>query len=174
MWDWETTPRLRQHRWEIECDFGTSASRRKRRWRKFWSAIDATGDCWLWNGSRTPNGYGKFGKDYAHRLIWEILVGPIPDGLIVCHHCDVKNCVNPDHLFVGTYADNTADMVQKGRQRWDVNKAGERNGRATFTREQVERIRAEADQGTSQKELIQRYAAPQSTINHIVRRYTWK
>lgn len=69
---------------------------------RFWSKVDASGDCWLWVAGRTPNGYGKFkiaGQSLgAHRVAWRLLVGPIPDGLAIDHLCKVKRCVNPDHL----------------------------------------------------------------------------
>lgn len=76
--------------------------------------------CWEWTGWRA-HGYGYFfheGKDQrAHRVSYELFVGSIPDGLVVMHSCDNRPCVNPDHLSVGTQADNVRDMVAKGRQR---------------------------------------------------------
>lgn len=77
--------------------------------------------CWLWTASLRPgSGYGQLrvGRTiaFAHRIAYELFVGLIPNGLYVCHHCDVKQCVNPDHLFLGTAKDNTQDMIRKGRQ----------------------------------------------------------
>lgn len=78
---------------------------------------DANG-CWIWNG-RKSNGYGQMkvnGKSVrAHRLSYELFKGDIPAGLFVCHRCDVRSCVNPDHLFLGTGYDNVQDMIQKDR-----------------------------------------------------------
>lgn len=93
---------------------------------KFWSKVSKTDGCWLWTGSRSGNNkrpeslYGSFylgsGKKIrAHRYSYEISKGSIPEGMLVCHSCDTPLCVNPDHLWLGTSADNNKDCLDKGR-----------------------------------------------------------
>ena len=86
----------------------------------FESRIEKDGNnCWNWTKGLTTRGYGKIkfaGKSTtAHRVSWLKYKGQIPDGLLVCHHCDNCKCVNPDHLFIGTAMDNNQDMMRKGR-----------------------------------------------------------
>lgn len=90
---------------------------------RFWEKVMIPpGDgCWLWVATLSSTGYGMFTvrrglRAATHRFSWELHFGPIPDGLLVCHHCDVPACVRPDHLFLGTHADNARDSVQKGRR----------------------------------------------------------
>lgn len=96
--------------------------------------------CWLWTGAMNTSGYGKVmrGKKHkgAHRVSWERVNGPIPDDLCICHKCDVRRCVNPDHMFLGSIRDNFDDMRAKGR-----NARGETNGMAKLNEADVKRIR---------------------------------
>jgi len=93
-------------------------------WERFWAKVDRSGDCWVWIGTRWPTGYGQMRGDgrqlMAHRVAWQIVKGPIPEGLFVCHKCDNPPCVRPDHLFLGTAADNTRDRDVKGRNGYAI------------------------------------------------------
>ncbi len=88
---------------------------------KFWEKVEkATDDlCWLWMGAKTGNGYGAIKVDQithlAHRFSWELHFGTIPNGKLIRHKCDVRNCVNPNHLEIGTQKDNVMDMIVRGR-----------------------------------------------------------
>ena len=147
--------------------------------RRFWAMVDRQqeDECWNWTGS-TTRGYGQIthGRKVrykAHRLSWVIHNGPIPDGMEVCHTCDNKACVNPNHLFVGTHADNMRDMAKKKRGH-KTGALGEKNGQSKLVLDQVLRIRALYSTGKySQQVLANKYQVDGSTIGLIVRNKKW-
>lgn len=105
----------------------------------------ADNGCWHWAGYIRSDGYGSVGgyrnRWLAHSMSWLLFNGPIPDDICVLHKCDVRMCVNPKHLFLGTRGDNARDMVSKGRSPNTRYRAGERSGHAKFTDEQVRAMR---------------------------------
>ena len=86
---------------------------------RFWNKVDTSGRCWEWTGATNGVGYGRIsieGKSIlTHRFSYSLVYGPVPDGMLVCHHCDNPGCVKPSHLFIGTQSDNLKDAFGKGR-----------------------------------------------------------
>lgn len=140
--------------------------------------IDVRGpdDCWPWTGPRLPKGYGRVyidGRDsYVHRVVWEEENGPIPDGMLVCHTCDNPPCCNPAHLFLGTNADNLADMRAKGRAAPLPPRPGERNPAAKLTEADVQRIRDLCGR-QSQASVAREFGVSTSLVSKIVKRQAW-
>jgi len=154
------------------------APKPKRPWQdRFWDKVNKTETCWLWTAAKDGRGYGKLQVGTlaepklmnAARLSYEIANGPIAGRAQVLHHCDVRLCVRPDHLFLGTPADNMADKVLKGRQ-----PRGESIPSSKLTERDVLRIRALYAEGISQSKLARAFGVNVTTIFHIVHNKTWK
>lgn len=148
---------------------------------RFLSKVNKTDLCWLWTagtrGKKTKYGAIKVkGKVIdAHRVSYLLYKGDIPDNLYVCHSCDVRLCVNPDHLFLGTHLENIQDAVTKNRYKGNgkhKNKArGEKHGSAKLTQEKVNEIRASS---FSARELSKIYGLGIRSIYKILNYETWK
>jgi hypothetical protein len=130
--------------------------------------FDPFGGCWLWARHKSQSEYGATmirGKHVlAHRLSWEIHRGPIPGGMFVCHKCDVRMCVNPDHLFLGTHAENMADMIAKGRRRTV----------AKITEADARRVLSLLRSGVGPTEAARRVGVTASTARNIAYGNSWK
>ncbi len=150
---------------------------------RFWSKVDKNGGfntCWEWTKARHEFGYGKFydGKyrrnRKAHRVAWELAFGPIPDGLFVLHSCDNPPCCNPAHLFLGTLANNSQDMISKGRGKGQF-EVGERHPCARLTENQVREMHELFSQGTVRRqEVAEIYGISYVHARHILSGLTWK
>lgn len=144
---------------------------------RFWSRVQKVdGDaCWEWPGSLTRHGYGRVLRSLgdkkhsaAHRVAYETAVGPIPIGLCVCHRCDNRRCVRPDHLFLGTIADNNTDKTLKGRC-----PRGEDHGNAKLTEEQVVEILAALSGGARGSDLARKFGVSEPAISMIRNGLRW-
>jgi hypothetical protein len=136
-----------------------------------------TDSCWLWTGyKRNALGHGALSVHdrpvWVHRLAYALTYGPIAPDAVICHRCDVPACVRPDHLFIGTQADNVADMERKGRAR-KVALQGEAHPQAHLSDVQVGELRALHAGGlTDQRALAARFGVSQSTVWRLVHRMT--
>lgn len=144
---------------------------------RFWRGVAKSDGCWLWSGTRRNGKHGSLSNlnepVYVHRLSWAIHYGPIPMGGCICHTCDVGRCVRPDHLFLGTQADNVADMWAKGRAVPPPVHLGLNNAKATLGDEQVREIRRRhAASPGGQRALAAEFGVSQSTIWRLVHNLT--
>jgi hypothetical protein len=139
------------------------------------------GECWEWKSSLDSRGYGRVWFDgkvqKAHRVVYELVNGPIPEGegyhgTCVCHKCDNRKCVNPDHLFLGSNADNVRDMKSKGRGVTPKLK-GEAHGCAKLTADQVREIRRLRAEGLTQQAIADRFGIGQPLVSRIVNGKCW-
>jgi len=149
---------------------------------KILNRIKIVNGCWEWQGKINEHGYGNISLKIegrknlmVHRLSYEIFKGEIPNGLLVCHSCDNPRCCNPDHLWVGTPKDNTQDMLKKHRGRKKLlNNERRAIAAGKITEEQVKEIRELYKNGSSQKELQEKFKISQSQVSGIVTYRFWK
>lgn len=164
------------HFCSVECRrIGLTTPAVERFWKR---VVKNPNGCWLWAGA-TVDGYGNFlGSDQytvlAHRFSWELAHGPITDeSLCVLHNCptgDNRLCVNPDHLFLGTRADNSTDAIKKGQTRGAV---GEANCKAKLNAQEVLKVREMYSGGATQVALAGIFGLHQTQISKIVKRKVW-
>src|ERR1700722_11550688 len=150
---------------------------------RFWSSVDKSGDCWLWQKSLSEGGYGRFSlnrKSFpAHRVAYAIVNGSCPADILVCHECDNPRCVNTGHLFLGRHVDNVADMIQKGRRWTGIQSgvscnSGEKNGRAKLTNGSVVEIMWLRSQGLTMPEIADRYEICAVAVSDILAGKRWR
>jgi len=146
---------------------------------RLWAKIDRRGpdECWLWTGARSAGGYGNIMitkhppvYDYAHRVVYRLAHGPIPNGHEVMHSCDVRLCCNPTHLSAGTPHDNVQDMMAKGRHHpaW-TGVSGEDHPSSVLSNETRRQIVEEYQRGgITQATLAKKYNIAQSHVSRLV------
>lgn len=137
--------------------------------RRFLAKVDRGGGCWTWRGAHWRSGYGRFSVDGqsvpAHRVAWELANGSIPAGMLVLHRCDNRGCVRPEHLFLGTHADNSQDMAVKGRSL-----RGDRNPQVRLLDAEVDAVRQVYEAGkVTMARLAERYGVHEKTIWRVLR-----
>jgi hypothetical protein len=148
------------------------------RWRDFADRRDGPQTCWPWKGSSSEGGYGQISVGtkaagdkrlvMAHRLAYELFVGPIQNGMLVRHRCDHPWCVNPSHLEIGTHADNARDAIERGRFVAPPRKA-------KLTRADAEVIREEIANGhISRRQASRRWGVSIGHIDRILARRAWR
>lgn len=143
----------------------TYAQRLKSIEERFWEKVDKSGDCWNWTAS-TRNGYGQFTangtNNAAHRFVLELEGLDIPSGMFICHDCDNKRCVKPDHLYLGTPKENTADAIE--RNRW---------GSFKLCAEDIPRIKDMLACNEMNKDVADWFCVDPSTVSRIKSRDQW-
>ena len=160
--------------------------RRQKPEERFWTYVEKAASCWRWKGGHNRLGYGKCRLGAittgAHRAAYQLTHGQIPQGLWVLHRCDVPDCVNPEHLFLGTAQDNTDDMWQKGRgsRQPRTSLPGEKNPSAKLTEAEVKKIRKQyavlipnATKLATEDALSQQFKVSKSQIRNIITGKNW-
>jgi hypothetical protein len=141
---------------------------------RFWRKVETSDGCWLWRGARNTHGYGHLtvaGVYWtAHRRAWVLAGNELAADREVCHRCDNRACVRPDHLFLGTHTENMQDAKAKGRIA-----VGDSHGRRRLNADVVREVRrVRADEGLSYKQLGARFGICAQQAHKIVRRHNWQ
>lgn len=145
---------------------------------RFWRRVKKTETCWLWTGATNRFGYGQFSwghadKRAAHRSIWMMTQGAIPEGMCVCHRCDNRLCVRPDHLFIGTTGENVADMDKKGRRNSEYRHRGESSPRSKLKEADILEIRRLSSLGMKRVAVAAVYGLNPATVSRIALGERW-
>lgn len=160
---------------------------------RFWSHVKKGEECWEWTGAQRGGGYGAIwvgnrkdgGHRPAHRVAWLLMRGPIPLGEMVCHRCDNRRCVRPDHLFLGNHQANMTDMAQKGRAASGLRHGrytkpnrtakGSRHGNSKLTQRKADAIRRRyIAGGVSTRQLAAEYKVDRRTIQNVLHWRIWR
>lgn len=158
----------------------TTDPRKKNIVNRFFTKLSfGSSECWYWDGCIDDVGYGRLGKydgeNKAHRISWKLFNGEIPDGMKILHKCDIKNCVNPDHLFLGTQQDNIKDMVLKGRDKFGTGCAGEKNPMSRLTEKKVLSMREKYSMGgISYKSIAKLFNVSTMTAYRAITKRLWR
>lgn len=143
---------------------------------RFWMKVVRPEDpaaCWVWVGAKDGTGYGRLNlpslSRSAHRAVFALLGKPVPKGVVVCHRCDNPACVNPDHLFLGSMADNQADMARKNRSAH-----GSKSPHAKLTEADVRRVIAMREAGLQHGEIATAVGVHRVTVTDILSGRTWR
>lgn len=161
-------------RWKFHRDLNHVRCARYESMQEAYEAqVIKSDDCWGWNGSIDDFGYGLLTlrrvKMRAHRFSYEYQIGPIPEGIFVCHKCDHPACTNPSHLFLGTNQENIHDCVKKDRHA-----RGERSGHSKITQEQAVLIKTLLAQGSRMINIVHEHNFTYSTVSGIKSGRSWK
>lgn len=165
---------------EITSEYLSSQGLSKTFPKRFWEKVEKTEECWLWKARKHKFGYGEIHRIgqggapiRAHVASWIIHFGPVPEGLSVLHKCDVPGCVRPDHLFLGTQADNVNDCIKKGRT--IIGSKGIKNPMSKLTDDEVLGIfRLFEDPVPKLKQILsKRFGVCKGTIDSIVSGRRW-
>jgi hypothetical protein len=140
---------------------------------RFFAQVEYSDECWEWIGHK-HNNYGRFGNTRSHRWSYEYFIGPIPKGKIICHHCDNPPCVNPFHLYAGTYKDKSQDMIERGRNYW-LNKTHcprghELSGDNVFINKKNQRSCKECRREADRKSWHKRYKSDEFRNKYLAKR----